>query len=186
MNKFVFFDEMRKGLLGPTLSDDEVKGCEAILNTFEGCPVSYKAYALATAYHETNATMLPVEESYWLSDNWRKKNLRYYPWHGRGYVQLTWISNYKKADQKLGLAGALMKDPTLAMRPDIAAQIMRRGMIEGWFGGTDRHTLARHLPSNIATLDQFKNARRIINGVDKNILIARIALRFQDALQAAA
>ena len=47
------------------------------------------AYTLATAYWETNRTMKPVEEAYWLSDAWRKANLRYYPWHGRGYTQTT-------------------------------------------------------------------------------------------------
>ena len=41
------------------------------------------AYVLATAYWETNRTMKPVEEAYWLSEEWRRKNLRYYPWHGQ-------------------------------------------------------------------------------------------------------
>ena len=38
------------------------------------------AYLLATAFWETARTMQPVDEAFWLSEAWRKKNLRY----GRG------------------------------------------------------------------------------------------------------
>ena len=186
-NRAPFFKSLRSGLFGPTLEGDEVTGSEAILAAMEGASLADTAYALATAYHETNATMQPVREAYWLSENWRKRNLRYYPHYGRGYVQITWPANYLKADQRLGLKGALISDLDLAMRPDIAAQIMRRGMDEGWFAGDGqgRHTLARHLPRHApATLAQFKAARRIINGVDDDLLIARHALQFQSALQA--
>lgn len=181
-----FFRAVRSGILGPTLTPDEVSGCKAVLEAMAGAPLSHCAYALATAYHETAGTMQPVREAYWLSEAWRKRNLRYWPFYGRGYVQLTWAANYKKADAKLGLKGALVSNLDLAMQPDIAARIMRRGMDEGWFCGETsglRHTLARHLPSRIGTLDQFISARRIINGTDKAKLIARYALQFQDALQ---
>lgn len=40
------------------------------------------AYVLATVDWETNKTFKPVKEAYWLSENWRKKNLRYYPFYG--------------------------------------------------------------------------------------------------------
>lgn len=179
-----FYDALRTGLLGPTLSTDEVSGCEAILKACAGWPVSWTAYAFATAYHETNATLQPVREAYWLSERWRKANLRYYPWYGRGYVQITWEPNYRKADDKLGLGGSLLKDPDRAMEPGIAASIMRYGMEEGWF---TRVKLSTYLPANgPATLDQFKAARKIINGVDDDLLIARHALQFQAALVAGA
>lgn len=182
MNKQAFYKSIRNGILGPTLDDDEINGCEAILAAMEGAPLANCAYALATAYHETNATMQPVEEAYWLSDAWRKKNLRYYPWHGRGYVQLTWHANYERADDELHLAGALLSDPDLAMRPDIAARIMRRGMDEGWFTGKSfRSYLPAHGP---ASLEQYRMCRRIINGTDRDVLVARIALQFQSALVA--
>ena len=38
------------------------------------------AYLLATAFWETARTMQPVDEAFWLSEAWRRKNLRY----GRG------------------------------------------------------------------------------------------------------
>lgn len=181
-----FFDFLRGGLLGPTLSQEEVEGCEAVLAAMTGAPLADCAYALATAFHETNATMQPVREAYWLSEDWRRRNLkRYYPWYGRGYVQLTWEYNYKKADKKLGLGGALLANLDLAMDPEIAARIMRGGMDAGWFS-RDRHgphNFRRHLPAQgHATQDQFKAARWIINRNDKDKLIAHHALQFQAAL----
>jgi putative chitinase len=181
-----FYNSLRGGLLGPTIDVNELQGCKAILDAMQGCPLSHIAYAFATAYHETNATLQPVREAYWLSERYRKLNFAYYPYYGRGYVQLTWRANYVKADNKLGLKGALIRDLDLALRPDIAAKVMRIGMIEGWFAGDKqgRHTLKRHLPDAVGTLAQFVSARRIINGVDDNLLIARHSMQFQNALTA--
>ena len=182
-----FFGQLSPGLLGSAISTAERSGCTAVIAAMAGSPLSHCAYALATAYHETNATMQPVREAYWLSEAWRKKNLRYWPWYGRGYVQLTWEENYERADEALKLGGALINNLDTAMAPAIAARVMRRGMDEGWFAGDNkgRHTLKRHLPAaGPANEDQFKAARRIINGTDKNLLIARHAMQFQAALSA--
>ena len=54
------------------------------------------AYVLGTVQRETANTYLPVREAYWLSEEWRKRNLRYYPAYGRGLVQITWDSNYTR------------------------------------------------------------------------------------------
>jgi hypothetical protein len=182
-----FFDALRHGLMGPSLEPNEVKGCNAILDAMQGKPLAWCAYALATAWHETNATMLPVREAYWLSEAWRKKHLRYWPWYGRGYVQLTWEENYQRADDELDMDGSLTSNPDRALEPGIASDVMRLGMEEGWFAGDKqgRHTLARHLPKQgDATEAAFKAARRIINGTDKALMIARHALQFQKALRA--
>ncbi|WP_273687388.1 carboxypeptidase [Ketogulonicigenium vulgare] len=132
------------------------------------------AYVLATAYWETNRTMLPVEEAYWLADDWREKNLRYYPWHGRGFVQLTWKANYQKASAKIGVD--LIADPSRAMEPDVAAQILVQGMVEGWFTGKK---LADYIDG--ARVD-FVGARRIVNGTDRAAEIAAIAEAYLAAL----
>ena len=190
MNRKAFYDTLRvQKLYGPTMDQSEVRGTEAVLDAIDGWPMAWQAYALATAFWETARTMLPVEEAYWIgnADAWRKKNLRYYPWHGRGYVQLTWRENYERADRELGLGGSLIANADRAMEPAIAAKILRRGMQEGWFAGDrqGRHTCARHLPKDgAATQLQFESARRIINGTDKRREIARIALSFQRALKA--
>jgi hypothetical protein len=187
MDKAAFYASVRNGILGPKLEQNEVDGCEAILTAMQGTPVAHCAYALATAYHETARTMQPVREAYWLSEAWRRRNLRYWPWYGRGYVQLTWDFNYRKADAEAAEAGLikpgeLMTNADLAMRLDMSAFIMRRGMVEGWF--VPKHTLARHLPARLGTPAQFTAARRIINGTDKAASIASYAMEFQEALVA--
>ncbi len=185
----VFFKEVRSSLFGGKLTATQVSGTEAKVKVFKeaGFPVSWAAYALATSYHETARKMIPVKEGLALSDAWRKKNLRYYPWYGRGDVQLTWEANYKRADKELGLDGKLVNNLDLALDPAISARIMVSGMREGWFSGdkTGRHTLERHLPNPTGTLAQFKQSRRIINLMDKADLIAGYAVKFQDALQKA-
>lgn len=168
-----------------SLSQEQVDGFGAVLQAIAlaGWPIAWAAYGLATAYWETARTMQPVREAYWLSEDWRRRNLKkYYPHYGRGYVQITWPANYERADEELGLNGALVADLDLAMRPDIAAQILVKGMEQGWFTGKK---LADYLPiSGEAGHEAFKQARQIINGTDKNTQIAKLASSFQSALKA--
>jgi len=92
---------------------------------------------------------------------------------GRGYVQLTGRANYARA----GLAD----DPDRALHPDVAGEVLERGMREGWFGRRLMDVLPLGGP---ATRSQFVAARRAVNGQDRAALIADYALRFQDALLA--
>lgn len=133
------------------------------------------AYVLATTYWETNHTMKPVKEAYWLSEEWRKNNLRYYPWYGRGYVQLTWEDNYKKAEKKLFTD--LTRNPDRAMIPSIAAQVLVMGSKEGWFTGKK---LSDYIDGPKV---DFLNARRIINGTDKAKNIEQIAWDYYVAIK---
>lgn len=139
-----------------------------------GCTVPQTAYILATARWETAHTMKPVMEAFWLSDAWRRKNLRYHPWHGRGYVQLTWEDNYKRAGGILGRD--LTTNPDVVMQPDIAAEILVRGSMDGWF---TKHKLTDHVN---AERKDYVNARRVINGTDKAAQIAQIAMDYEAAL----
>tara|TARA_R110002111_G_scaffold131308_2_gene196317 strand:+ start:344 stop:829 length:486 start_codon:yes stop_codon:yes gene_type:complete len=120
--------------------------------------------------------MQPVVEAYWLSEEWRAKNLRYYPWHGRGFVQLTWQRNYVRAGKALDMD--LITDPDRVMEPDISVKILVRGCMEGWFTG-------RSIPDYI-TLQRsdFVNARRVVNGTDRAENIAKIAEKYDSALLA--
>lgn len=179
IDKGAFYATVRSKL-GP-LKQDQVEGIETLLTAADGAPLSHAAYMLATAWHETAETMQPVREAYWLSEDWRRTHLRYYPWYGRGYVQLTWQPNYERADRELGLGGELLREPDKAMVPAIAAQIMRRGMDEGWFTGVK---LSTFLPaSGVATREQYMHARTIINGSDKADLIEDYAQAFERALR---
>lgn len=136
------------------------------------------AYVLATAYWESARTMEPVEEAFWIknADAWRKKNLRYYPWHGRGYVQLTWEGNYDRAGRELNRD--LTTDPAVVMEPEIAAEILVKGSLQGWFTGKKLGDYITLQNSN------FRGARRIINGTDKASAIAEIARDYDAALKA--
>ncbi len=178
-------------LFTSALKPDQKAGLEAVLAAAAAArwPLSFTAYALATAFHETAATMQPVREAFWLSESWRKAHLaKYYPYYGRGYVQLTWRRNYERADRELGLGGKLVSNLDLAMKAEVSAPIMIKGMEEGWFCGSKdgaRHDLARHVARRgPSTRAQYQSARRIINGVDKADKIAGEALAFQAALQA--
>lgn len=191
-----FFDAVRASkALGPTLTQDEVSGCEAICAACEGLPVAWAAYALATAVVETAGTMQPIKEIGGTAYFTRRYDItgerpdkarelgNLQPgdgakFCGRGYVQMTGRANYARAEAELGVP--LTSDPDLAMQPDVAAKIMRRGMQEGWFTGK---SLATYLPAT-ADIHQFTNARRIINGQDRAVEIAGYALEFQSALRA--
>ena len=167
-----------------TLTQQQVDGLNTLLQAFgvAGWPISWAAYGLATAWHETAQKMQPVREAFWKDEAWRKANLRYFPHYGRGYVQLTWPKNYQLADSKLDLGGRLIAGPDLALNPEIAAKIMVCGMDEGWFCS---RKLADYLPKvGKAGGGQFEQARRIINGTDKDKLIAGYAMQFQTALEA--
>jgi putative chitinase len=192
-----FFDSLRSGLLGPDLSQSEVEGCNALLEAFGAAswPLSWAAYGFATAYHETSHSMQPVKEiggpRYFfrmydkdgnrpsvakrLGNSQAGDGARYF---GRGYVQLTGRSNYRKAGEELRLP--LEADPDLALQPEIAARVMVRGMNEGWFT-TQR--CSTHLPlTSGGDKACFCAARKIINGQDCAPLIASYALKFQEAL----
>lgn len=140
------------------------------------------AYVLATVEWETNHTFDPVKEAYWLSEDWRKKNLRYYPYYGRGFPQLTWEENYQKysgiiaskyeMDAPIADIPDLVANPDMALDPNISAFILVHGFINGTFTG-------RRIEQYIdAEGCDFFNARRCINGVDKASEIAQIAVEF--------
>lgn len=195
-----FFDWLRGNkLLGPTLSSDEVKGLNALTAAFSAAqwPLAYASYGLGTAYLETAHSMLPIKEiggvAYFMRQYDKTGNRPKVAaelgntevgdgalFAGRGYPQITGRRNYERADRELALGGELLRNPDLAMRPDIAAQIMVRGMAGGWFTG---RSLATYLPkAGAANHAQFKEARRIINGQDRAGDIAAYAMDFQTAL----
>ena len=174
-----------------SLTTAQVEGIQAKLAAFAaaGSPIAFVAYGLATSFHETARKMQPVPEI----GRGRGKPYGKPGKHGgqiaygRGDVQLTWDYNYEKADDELGLRGALLANFDWALEAEISARIMVRGMADGWFAGdkVGRHKFSRHLPAmGVATTKQFTSARRIINGVDRARPVAGYAVTFQAALVA--
>lgn len=198
-NAAAFFSELRSSrLLGSGLEQSEVDGINAMLVAFSAArwPVSWAAYALATAFHESAGTMQPVKEyggkAYFtrmydilgarpakareLGNLVPGDGARYC---GRGWPQLTGKSNYAKASTVVGVD--LVAAPDRAMEVPIAAKIMVSGMEQGWFTGRKlRDDLPRlNVPADFAA---FKRSRDIINGHDKEDKIAVEAVAFQKAL----
>lgn len=201
VNPTGFYAAVRKSLFGGKLTQSQVDGLNELALATRGWPVSWRAYAFATAYHETAATMQPIAErgtgdrngdgrdDYFdkydtgklatALGNTQAKDGDGHKYKGRGYVQLTGTANYRKAGQALGVD--LLNNPDRAMEPAIAAAILREGMSKGWFTGV---SLSTYLKTELGTLAAFTQARRIINGVDKADKIAKEALKFQEALLA--
>lgn len=175
-NPEAFFVAVRK--LTGSLDHHQVDIINRLLSAAAHHPIGWLAYEFATAWHESR--LKPIEE--WGKGKGReygKINATGKAPYGRGLVQLTWHANYVKADDELKLGGKLANDYDLALEPDIAVKIMVRGMEEGWFTGKK---LATYLPNPRGTHAEFKAARRIINGTDKDEMVAGYAVSFQDAL----
>jgi peptidoglycan hydrolase-like protein with peptidoglycan-binding domain len=125
------------------------------------------AYVLATVEHETADTFKPVREAFWLSEDYRRRNLWYYPYYGRGYVQLTHKANYQTYSRILGID--LIGNPDKVMEPKIALFILVDGMAKGRFTGK---YLGQFI--NVNSTD-FVGARRMVSGTDRSHHIANLA-----------
>jgi putative chitinase len=178
-----FFEQFRpfyKAKAEKNLSQAVVDAVEFLLTAFgtdqRWQNLSQMAYAWATIAHETAWTFRPIEEyGKGRGHAYGKKNAdtgkTYY---GRGYVQLTWDYNYKKAGEKLGID--LLNNPERALEPPIAFDILTLGMMQGWFTG-------KKLSDFISGGQKdYRNAREIINGHDKANQIAAYARSFETFL----
>jgi len=179
IHRAYFFDSVRYYLdSNRALTAEQVDGLEALLGYYEGpAGVDFDdrmlAYILATTWHETAFTMQPIRE-YGSQSYLQSKP--YYPWFGRGYVQLTWEDNYKRQDKKLNLGGALVRDPDLALTPPVALPVLFLGMRDGDFTGK---RLAAFF--TVEETDWY-NARTIVNGHDCAADIAAYAEKFLNAI----
>jgi putative chitinase len=135
--------------------------------------------AIGTIGIETAHTWEPVLEAFWMSEAWRRANLRYWPFVGRGFVQLTWLANYQRFSRFvsaiLGRPIDLAATPALAMVPEIAAAVLAAYFV--------------HHPSDDANLipsaarrGDWTEVRRLVQGADAGLpeLVATV-----QALQAA-
>lgn len=197
-----FFAAVRP-LFGGKLTEGQVAGLKVILSAWDASgdgDDKKLAYLLATTKHETAHTMQPIHErgerAYF--DKYepetkigkRLGNTKKgdgYRFRGRGYVQLTGRNNYERASDRLGLPllltsppqKQLIGDPDKALVPAIAAMILIKGCLEGWF---TTKKLGDYINPSKA---DYVNARRVINGTDKAREIAEAAETFEAALRAA-
>lgn len=192
MDKAAFFAAIRRELFDGGLTPLQIYRIETLLDACIAAdwPLTFTAYALATAHHETANWRHMKElggEAYFrrmydkagtrpkvaaaLGNTEAGDGVKF---AGRGYVQLTGRANYVKAGKALGLD--LLKEPQIVEEPTIAAKVLVWGMSTGAYTGkANRDYLAKSPPD-------YVNARRIINGTDKASLIATYAKEFQAAL----
>ena len=185
MNKAKFYETIRDKI---NLTTQNVFGFEMHLDYAHRRQVKLQKlkYILATSYWETGGLMTPVVEAHWLSENWRKRNLRYYPWHGRGLIQTTWEDNYKKVDDMLVLKGKLMEHPELLLNWQYALPALFIGMETGLYTKKKLDDFIDDKDeSDAEDRREMINARRIVNGTDKAAKIAELGLLFEKALKAA-
>lgn len=193
INRDKFFYSIRQSLFKPGLKQKQVEGINAILDIWEArglTDLRWLAYMLATTYHETAKTMQPIEEygkgkGYRYGKKIKRSGIPYtLPdkiYYGRGYVQLTWYENYETMGRLLGIN--LLQNPELALHPNFAAQIMFEGMTMGnsHFGDFTGKSLENYFNDK---KEDWVNARKIINGLDKAELIAGYGKKFMVGLVA--
>jgi len=175
-------------------TQSQVEGIENLLDFVERDPgltdLRWVAYMLATVKHECADTWQPIEErgseTYFqryesatrtgrvLGNVEKGDGVRY---KGRGYVQLTGRANYRQFGRRLSLG--LEQNPELALNPEVSYRIASLGMRQGLFTGK---ALEHYLHGPIT---DYRNARRIINGVDRADIIARYAAKMEVGLRQA-
>ena len=197
-----FFASVRQRPFPGRLTPGQVEGMSAILNEWERRGLSdsrWLAYMFATTKHETAHTMQPIREhggpGYFkrmydiegqrprvakaLGNLKPGDGVRF---HGRGYVQLTGRANYEKFHlpiKRIWPELDLLERPDDAMVPKAAAFVLFEGMTQGSFTGKK---LSNYFTNDVS---DWKNARKIINGLDKADVIAGIAKEFYSGIMSA-
>lgn len=202
MNRATFFAALRRrnsGVFGTSLSQGQVDGINGILAAFDAVgdgKADTLAYALATAYHETGARMVPVREGFATTDagarravnalaakrgpksavaKYAKPQPPYgHVYYGRGHVQLTWLDNYRRSSADAGVD--LVRDPDAMLDPVISARVLFLGLLDGRWNGAEhgvRHYLDR---------GDWAGARRAVNLMDKAEQISGYARAFHAAI----
>jgi hypothetical protein len=175
IDRKIFFDTIKKKPFPGKLTQQQVDGMSFKLDVFERDfywdDLRWLANCFAQGYHETSATMWPIEEyGKGGSAAYAKKDPETgQTYYGRGDIQLTWRDNYKRADKELGLTGERSCEwhAENALDPEISAAVMFQGMSKGWFR-TNSAGAAQTLQLYFNdTRDDPFGAREIVNG-DKN------------------
>ena len=99
-------------------------------------------------------------------------------YYGRGYVQLTWWSNYAAAGIAIGRGFDLLLNPELVKQPRIAYQLMSYGMKTGEIFANG-NSLTDYFDT-VST--DYEGARAMVNGRDHATDIAKIARQFESLL----
>lgn len=213
MNHAKFFETLRRrdsGVFGTRLAQHHVDGINGILAAFKAVGDGRRAtlaYALATAYHETGARMVPVREGFARTDLGARRAVlalarergpssavaRYaqpqpphgHVYYGRGHVQLTWIENYRRSSPDAGVD--LVANPDAMLDPVISARVLILGLIDGRWNGRGHGIQHYEMQDGLPGLSEVEAiaARRTVNVQDKAAKIAGYYRGFDGALRVA-
>ena len=131
---------------------------------------AHLAYILATAGHESDGFRTMEEYG-------KGKGKAYGDDYGRGYIQVTWRENREKLDKVLGINSA--DNPDLLTDPEVAAQAAAIGMRDGMYTGMSLDDFGR------GESFDWVGARRIINGTDRDVMIAGYGQRIYQKVKGA-
>ena len=195
INRKSFFESADLTLFAGKMVRSQFDGLKGILDVWESDYAQnddrWLAYMLATTHHETDRSFRPIREyggpKYFTKmydvtgarPSMARKMGNTRPgdgplYCGRGFVQLTWKTNYAAMSEVCGVD--LVAAPDRAMELPVATQVMFHGMIAGTFTG---RKLSDYFDGE---RQDWVNARRIINGLDKANLIADYARRYYAAI----
>ena len=125
------FNEINNTLFKGTLTNKQKEGINYKLKAFDKHDITddrWRAYMLATSFHETARTMQPIEERGKGAGKPYGQKRKYSGaiyaepdklFFGRGDVQLTWYENYEMMGRLLDLP--LLDEPELALNPLVSA-----------------------------------------------------------------
>jgi putative chitinase len=185
-DRATFFESFRELFNPSKITQQQVDGIEALLNFIENDSelrdLRHIAYLLATIKHECADTWKPIKEFATGEDYEGRLDLgNIHPgdgprFKGRGYVQLTGRANYRKFGNRFNID--LEDDPALALDPQISYKIASDGMRHGLFTGRELSDFIHEDHCD------YRNARRIINRLDKADKIKSHAEKFESILRA--
>lgn len=202
MNRALFYAALRRSntVFGSSLGQRQVEGMEALLDALYGFPLAHAANVLGQVYIETGGGMYPVKETVFANHRdknpsdakviarldrsfargqlpWVKHPYWREGWFGRGQIQLTHESNYRRLSPVVGVD--LVRSPEKALDPAVSAKIAAEGMKRGMFTGK------KLADFDVGSgFDHFE-ARAIVNG-DKHVKghdLVKYAMAFSEALQ---
>jgi hypothetical protein len=189
IDRDIYFEKVRSDMFAGAMSQSQVDGQNVLIALWDyqatGSPMTdlrWLSYLLATCFHETATVFWPIREyGEGKGKEYGEPDENGNCFYGRGFVQLTWKENYDRASAALGLINErdLVLHPDVALDSLIAARVLFRGCAEGWFTGSKLGDWFNE------TTDDPLNARRIINGNDRDELIAGYHNTFLEAVEEA-
>lgn len=187
-----YYLEINKTLYNGKLSDKQIAVMEVFFTMFKELniiDIRYIASTFGNIYHETDTTFMPIEEYGKGKSKPYGKKIKYNKstyntpdkiFFGRGFTQNTWYEIYEtltKEAKNQGKGWDFLNNPELLLEIEPSAWATIVAMTKGLYTGKK---LSNYF--NTTTCD-FKNARRIINGLDRAELVEQYSIKFYKALQ---